>query len=133
MTGEYSEELPISGGRLIVTKNSYKINFYFPGPDLRYNGTWLDIQSNRLDSYIKAYKTNWETYIKFKSLKLPGEMKQDGAENMSIYIGGYFDGVCITSYHLPITTEEKLNSVISEFEFAKLRGKEIQEFLKTMK
>ena len=38
--GQYQEGLK-SGGQLIVTERDWYIEYYFPGPDLRYNGTFL--------------------------------------------------------------------------------------------
>jgi hypothetical protein len=35
--GEYIEQMPF-GGRLKVTRDSWHIEYYFPGPDLRYSG-----------------------------------------------------------------------------------------------
>lgn len=38
--GKYVETLS-SGGELVVTESSWEISYYFPGPDLRYRGTFF--------------------------------------------------------------------------------------------
>ena len=52
--GEYREPL-LSGGELIVTDSSWCIKYYFPGPDLRYNGTFVTIDASKVDEYIAAW------------------------------------------------------------------------------
>lgn len=49
MNGEYSEKLK-SGGDLIVSSKSWYIRYYFPGPDLRYNGTFVNVPGVKLTS-----------------------------------------------------------------------------------
>ena len=34
--GEYKEKLP-TGGELKINQDSWRIYYYFPGPDMRYN------------------------------------------------------------------------------------------------
>jgi hypothetical protein len=48
LDGEYSEKLR-TGGDLKVTANSWKISYYFPGPDGRYNGTFVYVNDKDID------------------------------------------------------------------------------------
>lgn len=76
--GEYKENLP-SGGELVVTPDSWCISYYFPGPDMRYNGTFLRIPSTKVDKYIRAWKNNFEEYMKLKhEWKLGGVFEKLG-------------------------------------------------------
>lgn len=130
--GEYKEKLK-SGGELIVTESSWYICYYFPGPDLRYNGTWKRIPSSEIDKYISAWKNNFSTYIKLKNeLKLDGTFEKQGEVGMKISIGGYRDGVCIDSWNMNIRDQSKINQIICDYEMAKYKAIKIQEMLKTL-
>lgn len=130
--GEYKEKLK-SGGELIVGKNDWHISYYFPGPDLRYNGTWKYISSKEIDKYIEAWKNNFSTYLKLKEeLKLDGTFEKMGEAGMKISIGGYRDGVCIDSWHMNVRTQEKIDSIIEDYIKAKEKAIKIQEMLKQL-
>lgn len=61
-----------------------------------------------------------------------GEIKVNGDLNMTIYVGGYFNGVCINSYNMPIASEENLNNIIDSFTWAKKRAIDVMKMLKTI-
>ena len=128
LDGEYSEKLR-TGGDLKVTANSWKISYYFPGPDGRYNGTFVYVNDKDIDAYIAAWKSNFAKFQQLKTL-LPqgGNSDYPGDMGMSIRFG-YFEGVCIRSYHLPINTQEKLDAITNEYEMAKLKAAQIQKIL----
>lgn len=134
MNGQYKEKLPFGLGELIVTKSSYKIQFYFSGPDMRYNGTFIEIDKQKIDSYIDAYEKNWQKYLDLKKMKaqLGSEFSTIGIMGMKINIGGYYDGVCIDSYHMPIRTNTDIKNIINSFHWAKDRGPNIMTFLKSL-
>jgi len=135
MNGEYREELPfISEGELIVTEITYKVQFYFSGPDMRYNGTFIEISRSNIDKYIDAYEKNWQKYLKLIKMKdeLGSNFSTEGIMGMRINIGGYHEGVCIDYYHMPIKTEKELTNLIKSFHWAKERGPKIMEFLKSL-
>ena len=134
MNGEYKEKLPFGKGALIVTKNSYIIQFYFSGLDSRYNGTILNIEKNEIDNYIDAYKENREKYLKLKLMKdqLGNEFSTTGILGMKINIGGPCEGVCIKSYHMPIKTDIEYSSLISSFQWAKQNGPKIMVLLSSI-
>ncbi len=127
--GIYEEDLP-TGGKLIIEKKSWKLFYYFAGPDLRHNGSFVTIPSGRVDEYIKAFKENWIEYETLKkSIPKNGSFEKEGALNMYIRIGGFAQGVCIHSYHMPISRERQLNELIDSYIYAKGRAEEVQKFL----
>ena len=64
-TGSYEEPLPC-GGKLKVTKASWEISYYFSGPDLRHNGTFVSVPGKSIEQYISAYLENFAEYEKLK-------------------------------------------------------------------
>jgi len=134
MDGEYKERLPFGMGDLIVTKSDFHIQFYFSGPDLRYNGTLIRINKSQIDIYIKAYENNWRKYEELQNLKdlLGNEFTVVGEMNMQISIGGWKNGICIDSYHLPLNTEKDIKQLIESFLWAKEKGQEVMKFLESI-
>lgn len=55
-----------SGGELIVTADEWFVQFYFSGPDLRHNGQFVTIPSEKIDTYIEAFKEN---FLKLKNCR----------------------------------------------------------------
>lgn len=131
-SGTYEEELP-SGGKLQVSKTSWKIEYYFPGPDYRYNGTFISVPGNSIEQYIIAFKDNWNEYQRLKaSIPQGGEFSKEGKMGMTIRIGSFSEGVCLQSYHMPISTIQKLEKVISDYSYAAKRAREIQSLLASL-
>jgi hypothetical protein len=131
----YEEKIDLSGFDVIVTLHveydKWKIRFSFPGPDSRYKWAYFNLNGNEMDSYRKAYKENWDEYKKLKAnYKLSGSYSIDGKEGMSINIGGYNEGVCIDSYHLPINTQESLKSILSMFNSCKKKAEIVFEMFR---
>lgn len=127
--GTYQEELSC-GGTLKVHKNSWEISYYFPGVDLRHNGTFVSIPGSSINDYILAFKENWADYEKLK-LAIPsgGEFTKPGKLGMSIRIGKFQEGVCLRSYHMPISSEKQLKSIIKSYDYASERAVKIQGVL----
>ena len=127
--GIYEEPLPC-GGKMRVTKASWEIRYYFPGPDMRYNGTVVTIQGRLIQQFIDAYMENWSEYEKLKAV-IPrgGDFSKDGKMGMSIRVGSFSDGVCICSYHMPINSQKQLTQILDGYRYAAKRAPEIQEFL----
>jgi len=128
MDGKYSEKLK-TGGELVVSKGNWHIRYYFSGPDLRYNGQFVEIYGNKIELYINAWKNNFSKYLELRKMipeggcfSTPGEM------GMQIHIG-LFDGVCLRSYHMPINTEVKLNSVIADYKYANDRAITVKKLM----
>ena len=136
MSGEYKEKLPnFNEGNLIVRSKSWYIQFYFSGPDLRYNGTFFRIEGSQVKSYISAYKNNWGTYLKLSEVAkaTKGELTKSGELNMTIRAGNQWsNGVCITSYHMPIKSRPDLDNIIKDLEWAEVRANEIMKLLQSI-
>lgn len=131
MNGQYSEKLS-SGGDLVVTSKNWYIKYYFSGPDLRYNGTFVNVNGSEIDSYIRAWKNNFSKYLSLKkTIPSGGTFNTSGEMGMSIRIG-WAEGVCLQSYHMPINSEAKLQQVIADYEYAKKRAIKLQEVLNSL-
>ncbi len=104
------------------------------GPDLRYNGIFKYIDSFEVDKYITAWRNN---FAKFKNLRnqIPqgGDFSVIGEMGMTIRIGGWNEGVCLVSYHMPIKTQQELDRVIEDYVNAKVTAVKLQKVLKDLK
>jgi hypothetical protein len=131
-TGKYEEPLPC-GGKLKVTKLSWEISYYFPGPDMRYNGTLVSVTGSSIEAYISAFNENWTEYEQLKSV-IPsgGDFSKPGKMGMTIRIGNFAPGVCIHSYHMPISSKQQLVKVIDGYRYASQRAPQIQKFLASL-
>ena len=128
-TGFYEETLSC-GGKLKVKKESWEINYYFPGPDLRHNGVFVVVPEAHIESYISAFRDNWEDFEKLKSsIPIGGEFTKEGKMGMMLRIGKFAQGVCLRSYHMPINSKSYLESVINSYNYASKRAKAVQQFL----
>jgi hypothetical protein len=127
--GTYSETLP-SGGTLNVSSTGWSIRYYFPGPDRRYNGTSVWIKESEVEEYIQAFIENYDEWEKLKEV-VPegGSFNKSGKANMTIRVGGHWDGVCLRSYEMPIKDKNKLSEVIESYRYAIKRAREISEKL----
>lgn len=128
LNGEYTEKL-LTGGDLKISRDKWSVDYYFSGPDNRYNGIFKVINGIEINKYIKAWKNNFAKYLELKRL-IPsgGNSDYPGEMGMSIRFG-FAEGVCLTSYHMPIRTKDKLQEVIKDYENAKLKVVQIQQFL----
>lgn len=130
--GTYEEPLSC-GGRLKVTKESWEISYYFPGPDMRYNGTFVSVPGASIERYISAFNDNWKEYEKLKSaIPSGGNFSKPGKMGMTIHIGNFSQGVCIQSYHMPISSKQQLEKVIGCYRYAAQRAPQIQQFLSSL-
>lgn len=131
-TGTYEESLPC-GGKLRVTKTSWEVSYYFPGPDLRYNGTFVSVPGGSIEKYISAFNENWAQYEKLKeTIPIDGEFSKLGKMGMTIRIGNFAQGVCIRSYHMPISLKQQLEKLIGSYCYAAQRAPQIQDFLASL-
>lgn len=107
-----------------------ELPYYFSGPDMRYNGTFVSVPGGSIEKYISAFSENWKEYEQLKSsIPSDGEFSKLGKMGMDIRIGNFAQGVCIKSYHMPIDTRQQLEKVISGYRYAAQRAPKIQEFL----
>ena len=130
--GEYIEELK-SGGELIVNEKDWYIRYYFPGPDLRYNGTWKYIYSREIDNYILAWKNNFANYLRIKSqLNIGGSFEKIGEMNMKIAIGNYSEGVSFYGWRMCIRKQEDIDKIIEDYNKVKEKAPIIQKMIKSL-
>lgn len=128
--GTYSEKLAC-GGTLEVTAHGFRIHYYFPGPDLRHNGTFVDVPGEHIQDYIDAFVANWKKYGKLTdSIPKGGEFQKEGDMGMSIRIGKYYNGVYLKTYHMPIRSVEELREVIATYRYAQKRATQVQAMLR---
>ena len=131
VNGKYTERLK-TGGDLIVTVDDWYIQYYFSGPDLRYNGTFVQVAGKEIDEYINAYRNNFEKYLEIKkTIPDSGKFETPGEKGMTIRLG-LWEGVCIDYYHMPIDTKEKIEEIIADYQYAKQRAKVLQNMLKSL-
>lgn len=116
--GTYSERLPY-GGELKVNGTGWGIEYYWSGPDLRYNGTFFRIEGNSVDAYIRAYIANWEDYERLR-MTIPegGRYSKFGEMGMKINVRGWPEGVCLKDYHMAISSKKQLDGVIEAYRYA---------------
>lgn len=134
--GEYIEKLE-SGGELVVRDSTIEIRYFFEGPDLRYHYEHICVPYERFDEYIEAYKENFQRFqLLNNAIPKDGIFSTKGACGMDIMVGEYVGGVTISQkgYRakpsvFPIKEEKDLEKIISDYEYSKVRGKEIQELL----
>lgn len=131
-TGTYEEKLPC-GGKLSVTQKSWSIDYYFPGPNMRYSGDFVRIAGSEVPEYILAFEQN---FVDLQTLKaaIPkgGEFTKEGLKGMQLRVGDYRNGVCIRSYHLPIDSPERLREVVEGYRYAIQRAPQIQQLLSNL-
>lgn len=130
--GTYEELLPCTG-KLRVRSQDWEIEYYFPGPDNRYNGTFVRIPGASISEYVTAFADNWREYTQLRvTIPAGGEFTKSGRCGMTIRIGGFRQGVCLRDYHMPIESETQLAKVISGYRYAADRAPQIQRFLATL-
>lgn len=132
INGEYTEEFMDNYGTLRIGSTHAQIEFYFPGPDARYKGTFISIQENEIDKYINAYRDNWRTAeeLQVKVSDTPeAKFNQLGELGMNITVTQNSIMLCIDNYHLPICSQKECDNIINHFNIAKYRIKEIRQRL----
>lgn len=128
LDGEYIEKLP-TGGDLKISRYKWSISYYFSGPDARYNGTHKVIDGAEINKYIDAWRKNFTKYQELKQvIPIGGNSDYPGEMGMSIRFG-FAEGVCLTSYHMPINTKDKLEKVIMDYKKAQAKAIKVQKIL----
>lgn len=131
MNGHYIEKLK-TGGELVVGADSWQIKYYFKRSDPRYSGKDLIVPGDEIDSYISAWQNNFEKYLELKENTERGvNCEVPGEKGMNIRVG-IFRGVCLQSYHMSISTKEKLDSVINDYKYARDIAPKIMTMLKSL-
>lgn len=121
----FEAKLPC-GGKLRISDSEWGIYYYFPGPDRRYKGTHVHIPGNSINQYISAYDENFLEYEQLKqTIPAGGQFSKPAKMGMSIRIGPLFDGVCLQSYHMPVSTRAQLKKVLDGYRDA---SRQVNEF-----
>ena len=127
MSGSYEEKLK-TGGKLIVKNDNWYIQYYFPGPDLRYNGKFLSLDGNCIDNYISSWKENFEKCKKLeKEIPENGNYDIEGKMGMYIHIHNGNGYVTLDRWHFPIYSENELNFLLNDYAVSKAKAKIIME------
>ncbi|MGY1771629.1 hypothetical protein [Blastococcus sp. SYSU D00813] len=125
----YQEQIA-GGGVLKVAANTWGIHYYWPGPDLRYNGTLLWISGHEIHDYIHAWYENFACYESLvQSIPSGGDFTQPGLAGMTIRIGRLASGVCLRSYHHPVSNRTHLEEVVSAYRTSIDRAEQLQKVL----
>lgn len=100
---------------------------------MRYNGTFVSVSGNSIEQYISAFNENWKEYEQLKAtIPKGGDFSKPGKQGMTIRIGNFAQGVCIRSYHMPISSAQQLEKIISGYRYAAQRAPQIQQFLASL-
>jgi hypothetical protein len=127
--GEYRESLQ-DGGSLVVSASGWHVEYYWSGPDQRYKGTFHQIPGANLERIVAALRENWSAYQELKAtVPTDGEFTRDGAEGMTINVGGHFEGVCLYGPYGCIRTLDALNDRVLVYERARQRASEVRRAL----
>jgi hypothetical protein len=127
--GTYEEKLPCSGRRQ-SDREAWTIEYYFPGPDRRYNGTFVTVPGWEIDEYIDALLSNWAEYQRLKTtIPKGGAFSREGKLEMTIRVGGFAEGVCLRAYHMPMNSLDRVEHVIGSWRYATHRVKELRPLL----
>ena len=134
-SGEYREKLK-HGGTLVVSQTGWSIQYYFAGPDMRYNGEVISVSSREVPSYILAFERNYEKLQKLKNtIPSGGNFDIVGECGMHIGIGAY-NGVTIAKWYnqlqrgnIPIRNKSDLKIVVSDYEYCITKAEEISRLL----
>ena len=130
--GQYEEKLS-DGGTLCVFNHSWEVKYYFPGPDLRHNGTFLRFGDRDIPKLVVAYQSAYQKYLDLKRTIAPGvELKLEQALNLTIRVGGHFEGICLASYHDPVANDSALQRKLAAYAVALDRAPRIQAMLKQL-
>lgn len=133
MNGIYNEKIKFfSDATLVVDKTQFRLQFYYPGPDQRHNGNFEYINSNEIDMYIVALKSNYKKYKEFEAINADGNISSYG--KMGMYIcanrNQYGSGVTLSVHSRQyIKTDEQLAQAIESLEFVKERGMFVMKFM----
>lgn len=125
MEGNYIEGLK-TGGTLTVYPTGWEISYYFPGPDRRYNGEFVNIPGERVPSYIDAWRRNFEEYQRLKgTIPSEGSFSKQGLCGMTIGINGFRDGVSLNGWKMLASTKERIDAIIADYEYAAKKAGDI--------
>ena len=130
--GKYEERLDC-GGTLEVTKSSWQIRYYFPGPDLRHKGEFVMLPGSSIGAYIQALRDNWSEFEKLKAaIPVGGDFSKNGSMGMTIRVGRFMQGVFLRACHMPINNHSHLEKVIGAYSYAAQQAPKVQKLLASL-
>lgn len=109
------------GGRVAATESGWSLSYYFPGPDRRYNGTFLKIDQFMLPRYLDAWSNNWRLYLRLREGPKDISFAAQGELGMRLGAGGVY------LYTLSVTSENELEEMLESLRFASARGTALHE------
>jgi hypothetical protein len=132
--GTFQEDLG-DGGTLRVYATAWEVQYYFPGPDRRYNGTFVTYKDSEIPKLIDAYQ--W-AYLRYQALKKSvvkgAELTISGTMGLTIRVGGrYWEGVCMNGYQSCVRDEESLKRKLQAYQRALERGPQLQKVLQGLR
>ncbi len=125
--GKTCREELASGGTLIISENDFRIEYFFPGPDGRYGGVRVNIPGRKVETYMKAWKKNYERYEELQKAagesagKRPAAIR--GECGMTIRTG-FMDGVYLKGSHMRVADRTQLDMIIRDYRYALGRWQE---------
>ena len=131
MTNGHYEEQLADGGKLRVFSNHWEIEYYFQGPDLRYNGTLVKFGGPDIPKLVEDYRAAYHRYQDLKgSLVRGGDLTLNVTADLTIRVGGRFDGICLANYHDPVNSDLCLDRKLNSYSIAMERAQTIQQMLR---
>lgn len=104
-------ELPF-GGKIKHDNGSWYVQYDFKGPDKRYSVSSYIIQGAEIKKFMTALELNFLDYIKLREDYKGKTYHEKARANMSISIGGFYEGVELVENHFYINSKRKLDKVI---------------------
>lgn len=129
--GTYKEFLPCKYGELCISKNMVQLDFYIPGPDLRYNGSFYHLRCpEEVDEMRKCLLQGWNRCETISNLNLSGSIEERINDNITIRCSsGYHNGVCVFGYAFVFNSKDEVDNFIDILEQAKIKGELIHKSL----
>lgn len=129
ITAQYQETL-MSGGVLNVMPSNWYIEYQFKPSTPPENEIVVRLNGTEIEDYQVAWENNFKRYLELKALIPPqGCFRAEGLKGMMIQIGEAQEGVCLTAGEMPIQTQEALNQVIADYQYAKEMAIKMQQLL----
>lgn len=117
---ELSETLAFKG-ILTAREAGFDLTYYFPGPDRRYNGTILKIDSSMLEQYITAWQDNWHMYRILSASVQSASFSAQGTLGMTISSRG------VQLYQLRVESDSELCIMLDNLRYAQMRGAALRQ------
>lgn len=129
ITAQYQEALT-SGGVLKVMPSNWYIEYRFKPSTPPEDEVVVRLNGTEIEDYQFAWENNFKRYLELKEFVPPqGSFRVEGLKGMIIRIREDQEGVCLTAGEMPIQTQEALNQVIADYQYAKEMAIKMQQLL----